>query len=160
MREDPDHRQFFFTMKFGSIYTKNDEKFSYSVSNLSYYFQHLASFDSHKKRHSIFFFVFLVIFLPKLFSSWPILLWLSNMLKFYYFFVQIFRSHAEKKRHPFEKTILYFFKTVVGTFYATCTVTGYPSLIMQKLLVMVGLEQRSCWLKSMRITKSQVLLTN
>ena len=46
-----------------------------------------------------------------------ILTTLNNFKKFY---------TAEKKLHQFEKTFLCFFKNVVGTFCATCTVTGYP----------------------------------
>ena len=73
-----------------------------------------------------FFFVFLVIIFQKLFYNWlfyyDFQICLSSFISF---------SFVQKKMTPiWENIFLTFFKTVVGTFCATCTVTGYPCFKM------------------------------
>ena len=76
----------------------------------------------------IFFSIFQSLFLQKLFRSWPILLWLGNMLKLYFLFRLFITPH--RKNDPNLKKNEYFFvffKTMVGTFWqwSEHSVTGY-----------------------------------
>ena len=53
------------------------------------------------------------------------------------FFIQLLLSHHAKKNNSNlkKKNFLVFFKTIVGTFYATCAVTGYPCFIVASLSI-------------------------
>ena len=88
-------------------------------------------------------FVFLVVFLQKLFSNCPNLLWLSNMPKFY-FSLRSFYHTTQKKRYQIEKVFLVFL-LILCTEHSVLLAQLSAILVTDVILVFLALWKLSAW---------------